>query len=113
VDLEHPRDSGAQRRLVGKLPGDHAGHIFARIFQGPSGTLNLVPMASDVNQGRFRSLENEWRRLIEVGDRVDVVVEFIYSEGSRRPHTIDVGHTGQGAMEWVTIDNRSSQEQMQ
>jgi hypothetical protein len=112
VDLEHPRDGGAQRRLVGKLPGDHAGHIFARIFQGPSGTLNLVPMQSaKVNQGRYRSLENEWRKVIESGGTVDVTVEFAYSADSRRPHTIRVGHTSDGVMRWSAIVNEPSQEQ--
>jgi DNA/RNA non-specific endonuclease len=106
VDLEHPRDGGAQRRLVGKLPGDHAGHIFARIFQGPSGTLNLVPMQSaKVNQGLYRSLENRWRKMIEGGGTVDVVVEFDYPTGGPRPHTIRVGHTNRGAIIWTSIDN--------
>jgi hypothetical protein len=108
VDLDHPRDTGAQRRLVGKLPGDHAGHIFARIFQGPSGTLNLVPMESTrVNQGRYRSLENKWRKIIERGGAVEVVVELAYSSDSRRPRAIRVGHTSDGVMKWTAIDNES------
>ncbi len=110
VDLEHPRDTGAQRRLVGKLPGDHAGHIFARIFQGPSGTLNLVPMASDVNQGKYKSLEGRWRKIVEKGATVDVVVEFFYPADGRRPDSIRVGYASDGGMRWADIANKSRQE---
>jgi hypothetical protein len=110
VDLEHPRDSGAQRRLVGKLPGDHAGHIFARIFQGPSGALNLVPMASSVNQGKYRSLEARWRRTIESGRTVDVVVEFDYPVDSRRPNIIDVRYSSGGPARWTTIHNERGEQ---
>ncbi|MFC0627892.1 DNA/RNA non-specific endonuclease [Kribbella deserti] len=75
IDLAHPRDSNAQRKLIGKLPGDHAGHIFARIFQGPGGTMNLVPMQGDrVNLSQYKMLENHWRRIIDAGGTVDISV---------------------------------------
>ncbi|MFD7158312.1 DNA/RNA non-specific endonuclease [Kribbella sp. NPDC059898] len=89
IDLDHPRDKSAQRKLVGKLPGDHAGHIFARIFGGPLGNLNLLPMAGKtVNLSMYKTLENHWRRMIESGNAVNVFVAFRYPEGSRRPDTI-------------------------
>lgn len=89
VDLDHPRDKTAQRKLIGKLPGDHAGHIFARIFGGPLGTLNLLPMAGNtVNLSMYKTLENHWRRIIESGSTVSVFVTFRYPAGSRRPDTI-------------------------
>jgi hypothetical protein len=60
VDVAHPRDRYAQRTLSGKLPGDHAGHLFARIFQGPGQQLNLTPMSgSGVNCGEYQTLEAE------------------------------------------------------
>lgn len=89
VDLAHPRDEAAQRRLAGKLPGDHAGHIFARIFQGPIGTMNLTPMAgATVNLSVYKTMENHWRRIINDGGTVDVFVTFTYAGDSRRPDTI-------------------------
>jgi DNA/RNA non-specific endonuclease len=60
VDIAHPRDRYAQRALSGKLPGDRAGHLFARIFQGPGQQLNLTPMSgSGVNRGEYQTLEAE------------------------------------------------------
>lgn len=107
IDLDHPRDSGAQRRLAGKLPGDHAGHIFARIFRGPIGTLNLLPMrGSDVNLSQYKTLENHWRRLIEQGESIDVTVGFKYSDDSLRPDTIRVRYKHAGGVVRVAIDNK-------
>lgn len=89
IDLTHPRDTTAQRKLAGKLPGDHAGHIFARIFLGPLGTLNLLPMAGrSVNLSLYKTLENHWRRIIEDGRTVHVYVRFRFPEASIRPDTI-------------------------
>lgn len=97
VDLEHERDDGAQRRLEGKLEGDDAGHLFARIFLGPGGMLNLTPMeASKVNRGRYKVLENRWRRLIEDGNSVTVLVELIFKSDTRRPDTIVVEYEAPG-----------------
>jgi hypothetical protein len=89
VDLGHPRDTSAQRKLAGKLPGDHAGHIFARIFRGPLGRMNLMPMAgANVNLSLYKTLENHWRRIIDDGGTVEEFVTFSYKGDSRRPDTI-------------------------
>ncbi|MPZ95080.1 MAG: hypothetical protein GEU96_09250 [Propionibacteriales bacterium] len=91
IDREHPRDHYAQRVLAGKLPGDHAGHIFARLFQGPGGMLNLTPMQGNkVNLGAFASLEREWRRHVADGHEVNVEIELSYRDNSRRPRYFSV-----------------------
>lgn len=91
VDLDHPRDRQAERTLVGKLPGDHAGHLFARIFQGPMPKINLTPMeGAKVNLGQYKTLENRWRREIESGGTVDVELDLKYGERRDRPDTIVV-----------------------
>lgn len=111
IDLAHPRDSTAQRKLAGKLPGDHAGHIFARIFRGPIGTLNLLPMrGSGVNLSQYKTLENHWRRLIEQGESIDVTVGFKYSDDSTRPDTIRVRYKHAGGIVRVAIDNKPERE---
>lgn len=93
IDLQHPRDNTAQRNLIGKLPGDHAGHIFARIFKGPIGSMNLVPMeARKVNLGQYAVLEKRWRKAIEDGDEVEVSVDLGYGERRHRPDIIVVYH---------------------
>lgn len=91
VDLDHPRSKGAQRTLAGKLPGDHAGHLFARIFKGPLGKINLTPMeGSTVNLGQYATLEKLWRKEIEDGRSVEVSVELKYTGEQRRPDVIKV-----------------------
>jgi hypothetical protein len=68
IDLDHPRNTTAQRHLPDKNPDDHAGHIFARIFQGPAATINLTPMhGTTVNQSAYRRLENRWAKAIRNG----------------------------------------------
>ncbi|GAA1711536.1 hypothetical protein GCM10009745_69550 [Kribbella yunnanensis] len=110
IDLNHPRDGAAQRRLAGKLPGDHAGHIFARIFRGPIGRLNLLPMqGTKVNLSQYKTLENHWRRLIGQGERVEVSVSFKFSNDSQRPDTIRVRYKHAGGVVRVSIDNNPKQ----
>ncbi len=111
IDLGHPRDSTAQRKLAGKLPGDHAGHIFARIFRGPIGRMNLLPMhGTTVNLSQYKTLENHWRRLIQQGESVDVSVSFRFSDDSQRPDTIRVRYKHAGGVVRVTIDNNPKRE---
>lgn len=111
VDVDHPRDSAAQRRLPGKLLGDHAGHLFARIFGGPGGRMNLVPMEGvKVNLGQYKALENRWRRIIEAGGTVEVFVDLSYPGASVRPDVIEVGYRHEGRLRWVTITNTPRQK---
>ncbi|GAA1558407.1 hypothetical protein GCM10009741_74110 [Kribbella lupini] len=106
IDLQHPRDTAAQRRLAGKLTGDHAGHIFARIFGGPIGTMNLVPMkGSKVNLSQYKVIENHWRRLIDRGEAIDVSVRFSYDDDAVRPHKIRVRYEHADGIVRRTIDN--------
>ncbi|WP_152361083.1 DNA/RNA non-specific endonuclease [Microlunatus speluncae] len=91
VDLEHPRDKSAQAQLIGKLPGDHAGHLFARIFQGPGDTINLAAMEGNkVNLGQYKSAEHAWRRGIEAGHDVKVEVALIYASDTPRPDALQL-----------------------
>jgi hypothetical protein len=106
IDLQHPRDAAAQRRLAGKLMGDHAGHIFARIFGGPIGTMNLVPMkGSEVNLSQYKVIENHWRRLVDQGEAIDVSVRFNYADDAVRPHKIRVRYEHADGIVRRTIDN--------
>lgn len=90
-DATHPRDKGAQGKVAGKLPGDHGGHLFARIFRGPGDLINLVAMhGAKVNLGEYRRLENKWSSLITRGIPVEVEVEVTYREGEMRPAGFNV-----------------------
>jgi hypothetical protein len=106
VDLQHPRDTTAQRKLAGKLPGDHAGHIFARIFGGPIGSVNLVPMRGNkVNLSQYKTVENHWRRLVEQGEEVEVSVRLAFVGDAVRPHRISLLYEWADGAERVEIDN--------
>lgn len=91
VDLDHPRDRSAQAQMIGRLPGDHAGHLFARIFQGPGESINLTAMEGNkVNLGQFKSAENIWRRAIEAGSDVKVEMSLVYATDAPRPDALQL-----------------------
>jgi hypothetical protein len=93
IDLHHPRDRTAQRHLPDKNPDDHAGHLFARIFQGPATTINLTPMHANINQSTYRRLENSWARAIRNGQDVQVSVDLTYEGVSRRPVLLEIEYS--------------------
>ncbi|WP_198664486.1 DNA/RNA non-specific endonuclease [Jiangella endophytica] len=47
------RNKYAQRTLTGKLEGDDAGHLIARMLGGIGDKLNLVPMSQTLNREEF------------------------------------------------------------
>ncbi|MER7245724.1 DNA/RNA non-specific endonuclease [Kribbella sp. NPDC000426] len=106
VDLKHPRDTTSQRNLDDKLPGDHAGHIFARIFRGPIGKMNLTPMAgSSVNLSAYKKAENAWRAALEAGSKVEVQIDLVYRTDKNRPDLIAVKYSIDGVVTQQTIRN--------
>ncbi|WP_350277545.1 DNA/RNA non-specific endonuclease [Kribbella sp. HUAS MG21] len=106
VDLKHPRDTASQRALDGKLPGDHAGHLFARIFRGPIGKMNLTPMAGrSVNLSAYKRAENAWRAALEAGSEVDVQIDLVYRTDKNRPDLIAVRYAIDGVVTQQTIRN--------
>ncbi|WP_432877817.1 DNA/RNA non-specific endonuclease [Kribbella sp. CA-245084] len=106
VDLKHPRDTTSQRNLDDKLPGDHAGHIFARIFRGPIGKMNLTPMAGNsVNLSAYKKAENAWRVALEAGSKVEVQIDLVYRTDKNRPDLIAVKSSIDGVVTQQTIRN--------
>ena len=84
------RNKYAQRTLKGKLPGDDAGHLIARVLGGLGDQLNLVPMTRKVNREEYAAMERRWRRAVEQGKTVDLKVMLDYDDNARRPATITV-----------------------
>ncbi len=106
VDVMHPRDTAAQRKLADKLPGDHAGHLFARIFRGPVGMMNLVPMmGSKVNLSAYKKAENAWRTALEAGQDVEVQIDLVYRTSKNRPDVIALRYSINGVVKQQTIRN--------
>ncbi|WP_454859582.1 DNA/RNA non-specific endonuclease [Promicromonospora soli] len=94
VDPKHPRSGSSQRKLPDRQAGDHAGHIFARIFKGPGELVNLVPMVgSEVNLSVYKILENRWKKAIkEDAKTVRVEVRLTYRSAARRPDALFVDY---------------------
>lgn len=112
VDLKHPRDTSAQRKLDDRLPGDHAGHIFARIFKGPIGRMNLTPMAGhSVNLSAYKRAENAWRAALEAGSEVEVQIDLVYRTDKNRPDLIAVKYSIDGVVTQQTIRNTPRRRQ--
>ena len=90
------RDGNVQKqmgKLKGSLQGDDAGHIIGNQFGGSSNMVNLVPMKGNVNKGVYKQMENEWRRAIDLGKKVDVEIKIKYPhqpKNCERPDWIEV-----------------------
>lgn len=107
VDLDHPRDKSAQTQLIGKPPGDHAGHIFARIFQGPGESINLTPMEGNkVNLSAYKNVENTWRKALQEGKEVQVEVDRVYRSDAKRADAFQVTYWIDGKIHYEVIHNR-------
>ncbi len=86
ISPEQPRNARAQQIVKDKLPGDHAGHLIARVLGGIGEAINLTPMEGrSVNMGQYRALENEWRRAIDRGQEVDLRIRLVYDDDTARP----------------------------
>ncbi len=82
------RDKRAQRYLEGKLPGDDAGHLIARVLGGLGDELNLVPMERyQVNRAEYRAIEEHWEEAVKEGSTVYVTIEIGYEKPSLAPRT--------------------------
>ncbi len=66
---------------------DQGGHIIARIFNGPGEQINYVPQNALINNGNWKSMENDFRMNLESGDKVEVDIKIVYDiKGtSKRP----------------------------
>jgi hypothetical protein len=108
VDRDHPRSGSSQRKLPDRQAGDHAGHIFARIFKGPGELVNLVPMVGGrVNLSSYKIIENEWKRAIADGKPVRVEIELRYRSDTRRPDSLFVDYwIGDEKVKQRRISNR-------
>jgi hypothetical protein len=102
--------SGSLPRVhqTGNGPDDHAGHLFARIFQGPAATINLTPMHANVNQSTYRRIENTWGRAISAGKCVEVEVGLVYGDHENRPTSLFVTYTIDGEQFFKTMENSTA-----
>lgn len=74
----------------GKLPGDHAGHLFGDKFGGSPELDNLVSQTSQVNLSKFKKIEIQWAKSINAGKKVEVEIIVNYAGNELRPSSFNV-----------------------
>lgn len=80
-----------------KLPGDHAGHIFADRFGGSPELNNLLSQAKSVNWKDYGSLERKWQKALDAGKEVSVKIKVNYQGNSFRPTSFKVDYSIDGS----------------
>lgn len=105
---EVTRSAYNQRNVGGEYrrSDDDGGHLIGNRFGGSSDIENLFPQNSNLNRGAYKTLENEWERLLEDDKKVYVNVETYDGNGAERPNTI-MGHyiieDADGKRRWETF----------
>ena len=87
-----PHDS----KTLGKVKGDHAGHLAGDRFGGSPEIDNLVSQSSGVNLSEYKKIENQWAKAIADGKKVTTNVEVVYDGDSLRPKLFKVRYTIDG-----------------
>jgi hypothetical protein len=64
------------RRTIGKLFGDHAGHLIADWFGGSPKLDNLVSQFKDIDKGGYYRLERQWARVLKSDPPGHVAVDI-------------------------------------
>jgi len=85
---------GDNATAVGHLGGrtDDGGHLGAHRFFGDTPDEGIVPQASNLNRGPWRTMENEWANWVQRGYRVDYSID-VYPPGAVRPDSFEVEYT--------------------
>lgn len=87
-------------------PGDEGGHLIASILGGPGERLNIVPMDGNLNKGVWKQMENSWAKDLKAGKKVDVQIQPVYADNSKRPSSFNVTYSvDNGRPTRVNIDN--------
>ncbi|WP_269915490.1 two-partner secretion domain-containing protein [Acinetobacter sp. HY1485] len=91
LKLEKNDRNNYQQKISGKnngrLDDDHGGHLLASMFNGPGEGVNIVPMNKTFNgsSGRWYQLETYWKNSLNEGKNVQVHIQPIYFDTSKRP----------------------------
>lgn len=76
--------------------------MIATIFNGSGNIDNLVPMDSNLNRGKWKVMENEWKLALSPPEpqKVEVKIKPIYGNDSQRPESFEVKYKiGDGS--WI------------
>ena len=112
--IKHDRNTYQQTK-AGKTNGikdgltdDEGGHLIASIFDGPGEQINYAAMDGNLNKGAWKSMEKDWADALKKDppEIVDVEINVVYDEISKRPSKFDVFYEIDGEETMVTFMNR-------
>ena len=75
-----------------RLPGDHGGHLIARIFGGSGELDNLVAMDKIVNTSKYKKVENQLQKALKEGKEVQVTIDIVYDGANKRPKKFNINY---------------------
>lgn len=109
------RDVYAQQTLPGKPRGYDGSHLIANRYHGAGGHENLDAGTISLNRGAYKSIENEWGRNLDEGEKVYVDVQTYHTNGSPVPdawmgYSISEGVDGKRSWEAFSLTNASKAE---
>lgn len=94
-------------KVEGMEKGDQRGHVIADRFGASNRIDNLVPMMSEVNQGKYKSLEDHLAKESENHDvRAEYFITYPKEGNTARPESITVHYSIDGEESEATFDNR-------
>ena len=78
------------------IGGDEGGHLIANILNGIGEQLNYVAMNGNINKGAWKTMENEWKRILDGNPnanppilsqtvRIDIDIDYTANSNSKRP----------------------------
>ena len=82
--------------IIGKIEGDHAGHIAGDRFGGSPELDNIVSQSQNVNLSQYKKIENQWAKAISEGKEVTVNIDIKYDGDGFRPIEFNVEYTIDG-----------------
>ena len=83
-------------KSLGRLKGDHSGHLAGDRFGGSNKLDNIVAQLGRLNQGEYKIAENRWTRALKQGRDVTVDMDVAYEADSLRPSAFNVTYTIDG-----------------
>ena len=83
-------------KTLGKLEGDHAGHLAGDRFGGSGQLDNLVSQSKEVNLSSYKKIENQWAKALKDGKNVTTNVNIKYEGNGLRPTEFNVEYTIDG-----------------
>ena len=89
-----------------RLSTDQGGHFIAREFNGPRDKFNHFAQDAHFNKSAYRSLELQWRGLIEKRHIVDVLIVPHYDGQSKRPSRLDLTYYVDGKLRFKSFPNK-------